>query len=293
MTRIPDSKVPGPGPTGPTGPSGPEGDPGDDGATGVTGATGATGATGPSGVAGSNGAVGATGATGPAGATGATGPGVGSTGPTGATGPAGATGATGPVGATGATGPAGGGSGAMVLLSGGPLGATSATILYNNLLSGTYTHYRFIATAMQVDTNDIDMLMQFSDNGGSSYNTSGYTNGFRAIRAGTGSLVGEGGSTTTNGILLNANDEVTKQIDSAAGRYHAVIDILRPPSGSANATAVMGHFTMMTGAGQQVGGFISGNCPALTNPVNSMRVTLTTSGQFTAGYFYLYGIANT
>jgi hypothetical protein len=106
--------------------------------SGPTGATGPTGVTGATGATGSTGATGATGVTGPTGAIGSTGP-SGPTGPTGSTGATGATGSNGTNGTNGATGATGSptvsytaGSGGstinkLMILSGAPSTAITAT----------------------------------------------------------------------------------------------------------------------------------------------------------------------
>ena len=135
------------------------------GALGATGATGVTGGVGGTGATGVAGGVGATGATGPAGATGS-----GSTGATGSAGSAGgvgSTGATGPVGATGS----GGGGGALVLLE-EHTASSSASLAFTSWYSASYDEYMIEFVNVIPATNNVGLAVNFSVNGGSSYDTS-------------------------------------------------------------------------------------------------------------------------
>ena len=222
-----------------------------------------------SGSTGSAGATGATGSTGPAGATGSTGTN-GANGNTGSTGPNGSTGNTG---ATGST--------AFALVE-EHTAATSASLAFTSCVSSTYDTYEITISNVLPATNSVSIAVQFSTNGGSSYDTGGNYS-WAALRNNNNALAEAGSETATNFDLSMAD---TVSNNAGLGGLSSSFFLYNSNPGT-NSMKIQGQAGYNNGSGQ-VQGTITG-IYALTTAVNAFRV-LAGSGNLTSGTVRCYGL---
>jgi hypothetical protein len=178
----------------------------------------------------------------------------------------------------------GGGGGALVLLE-SHTASNSASLDFTTAIDSTYDTYEIHIINIVLATNNVDFLMRFSTNGGSSYSTSGYEYIF--INNSTSNAgFGSNASTSASAIQLFPN------LDNASGwGLCAKIRLVDPLNASLKKSCeiqVSGTYQPAARRYMQTGSGFWGT----TTAVNALRF-LASSGNITSGVIRMYGVAKT
>lgn len=176
---------------------------------------------------------------------------------------------------------AGGSSGNKILIE-SKQASNSASLTFTTGISG-YDVYHLSYYGVTLDTNTINLNMQFSVDGGDTYNTENYnTNNSGGNNGGPYGFTQAAG--VNPGIILAFNVDVPN-IQSIAGyvnMYNFVSGSLYPQviGNSCSSQNVFGIITAL------IGGYLT-----LTSTVNAIKI-IPGSGNILTGTFKLYGIQN-
>lgn len=179
-----------------------------------------------------------------------------------------------------------GGGGAVVLLE-AHTASSSAELDFTTSITSTYDEYVVEVLNLVPATNATDLFLQFSTNGGSSYDaTSGHYSwaAFRWI-AGANS---QNGSASATSIGLTTGASLTSNTVSNAGIV-GTYKIFNPLSGTMH-TLLAGNGNSWYSAGPDMGTSISGTY-LQTTAVNAFRIFFG-SGNIASGTVRVYGIAH-
>jgi hypothetical protein len=182
---------------------------------------------------------------------------------------------------------AGGGTGALILLE-AHTASSSAELDFTSCITSSYDVYQVEIVSLIPATNNIDIILEFSTNGGSSYDTISGHYGWTSYIWRAGASAVEGSASTPNISLTSA----ISQVPNAAGQGGVMGDfkIYNPLSGTA--------FTRMKGIidyeatslSSDLGNIIVGSY-LQTTAVNAFRIRAT-SGNLASGTVRVYGITH-
>lgn len=177
---------------------------------------------------------------------------------------------------------ASGGSAALVWLQ-TQTASGSATLDFTGFVSGTYTNYLFILQNIVPATNNVDLWMRVSTDGGSTWKAgaSDYNSTLFAFAA-TGQA---GGGGTNDRMMVRNTGEMSNT--SSRGGVSGEVFLFNPASSSIE-KRIVGHFSYWTT--QSVGSEMRGQYLAST-AVDGFRF-LFSSGNIASGTIRVYGIAN-
>jgi hypothetical protein len=177
------------------------------------------------------------------------------------------------------------GAGIVLLTS----GTVSSQATLDIVLTG-FTGYRalkFILSSFIPVTDDVELLMQFSTNGGSSYVSSGY----RGVSKGldTAGNAREIFSASASGIMIAGDTTATAGISNVANENGAHVEVTLLNQTAAAYSRVIFQNTYSMGANQLVG--MSGAGDLTTAQDTDAVRFLMTSGNIASGKYAVYGLA--
>ena len=178
----------------------------------------------------------------------------------------------------------GGGVGALVLLE-QHTASSSATLDFTTAISSTYDDYLIEVLNVLPVTNTVDLVMEVSTDGGSTWDTTSGHYSWEAMRSNT-SGSSSSGSTSASGITVSANTTDHVQNDANNGGVHGSFRLIAP--GSAIYKYLFGNVSLYYGSAW-VTAFIGGRY-LQTAAVNALRF-LFSSGDIASGTIRVYGVA--
>ena len=178
----------------------------------------------------------------------------------------------------------GGGGGALVLLE-QHTASSSATLDFTTAITSTYDEYMIEMLNLVPATNAVDLRLEVSTDGGSTWDTTSGHYSWEALRSNTSGAVSSG-STSDIAICLSANTLDHVQNDANNGGVHGSFRLIAP--GSAIYKYLFGNVSLYYGS-SWVTAFIGGRY-LQTAAVNALRF-LFSSGNIASGTIRVYGIA--
>lgn len=183
--------------------------------------------------------------------------------------------------------PGGGGGGGAVVLLEAHTASSSAELDFTTSITSTYDEYVVEVLNVIPATNANDLFLQFSTNGGTSYDATSGHYSWAAFRWISGAN-SQNGSTSATSIGLTTGVSLTSNTVSNAGIV-GTYKIFNPLSGTMH-TLVAGNGNSWYSSGPDMGTSISGTY-LQTTAVNAFRIFFG-SGNITSGTVRVYGIAH-
>lgn len=159
-------------------------------------------------------------------------------------------------------------------------------------ITAAYDEYMFVVRNFIPATNSVGLNLRISEDGGSTYKTTGYLSIITgALRAGASGGAGVSATeTATDAIMLSGRNVNLNGLGSAASGYSGTL-YLHAPNGTGNRKHVTGNGMQATGAADAVdvvtfGGWYDGDNGA----INAVRF-LMSAGNITSGTIKIYGVA--
>ena len=161
--------------------------------------------------------------------------------------------------------------------------SNSASLAFTTCLSSAYDSYRVTVTSLQPVTDGVSLLLQFSTNGGTSYDT-GNNYSYNLFRWLAGSSTPGGGTAASSIQMIEGNAAAVSSF-TANGAF----DIWGVGSGFYTATT--GEFSFNTSnSGGQRAGMTQAGVYEITTTVNAFKV-FASSGNINSGTVRCYGLA--
>jgi hypothetical protein len=182
----------------------------------------------------------------------------------------------------------GGGGGALVLLE-QHTASSSAELDFTTAITSTYDEYMIEVLHLVPATNGVSIGLQFSTDGGSTYDS---TSGHYASQAWRwiASAAGAGGSTSTTGIGIDGGGGVDSVSNAASQGGLSGTYRLFDPGSSSIYKHLVGSTTFYNSGSAQYDAAALGGQYLQTTAVNAFRI-YATSGNLASGTVRVYGIA--
>lgn len=157
--------------------------------------------------------------------------------------------------------------------------SASASLAFTTSITSTYNNYLVVLEDLLPATNGVDLLLQVSTDGGSTYLATNYTGGYWVWSSGGG---GAGSTGTTSFKLATSQSN-----NSSNRRVNGTIEI-HNPLGTSNYKDIYSRISGYDGSSQYT--YLSTGTNTVTTAINAFKIYFS-SGNITSGTAYCYGIA--
>lgn len=157
--------------------------------------------------------------------------------------------------------------------------SASASLAFTTSITSTYNDYLVVVEDLLPATNGVDLLLQVSTDGGSTYLATNYTGGYWVWSSGGG---GAGSTGTTSFKMATSQSN-----NSSNRRANGTIEI-HNPLGTSNYKDIYSRISGYDGSSQYT--YLSTGTNTVTTAINAFKIYFS-SGNITSGTAYCYGIA--